>query len=145
MYTYNNNSMSTIKGVFPLGGCDYIVENCNHRAKIGTNITDFKLPKPAIEKLKDLLKPWRVACTIQWYNAGDSMAKHVDNANKHGRVLSCSILLTDNFEGGDLMIEGERANLTKGDAIIFSPADEHWVTEVTKGTRVTLAVWGVSE
>lgn len=134
-----------IKGIFPAGGCDYIVENCNHEMKLFTNIVDFKLPKVAIQVLKGLVKPHRVSCTIQWYNEGDYMERHIDNENKKHRVQSCSILLTDGFEGGDLIIDGEIAHMEKGDAIIFNPSQPHEVTKVTKGTRVALAVWGIDK
>ena len=33
------------------------------------------------------------------------------------------------------MIDGVKANLEKGDVLQFDASAEHWVTEVTKGTR----------
>ena len=73
------------------------------------------------------------------------MQRHIDNENKRHRVQSCSILLTDGFEGGDLIIDGEVAHMEKGDAIMFDPQQPHEVTKVTKGTRVVLAVWGINK
>ena len=137
--------MKVYKNYFPDKGCDVIVGTANHEYKLGTNITYFSLPAAAAKKLKRHHRPNKVACTLQWYEVGDTMGRHIDNIVRSERKSSMSILLTDGFEGGDLMIDGVKANLEKGDAVQFDASAEHWVTEVTKGTRVALAVWGVNE
>jgi PKHD-type hydroxylase len=76
-----------------------------------------------------------------------------ENEFLHGRVrkLSMSIILNDNFEGGEL----EFASYRKGDCevrsvdekggtvIVFPSFMEHRIAEVTKGTRYSLVVWFV--
>ena len=60
---------------------------------------------------------------------------------KRNRNLSISILLNDEFEGGDLIIEGENCHLEKRDAVLFSAMALHWVEGVWEGTRYAVAVW----
>jgi len=63
------------------------------------------------------------------------------------RKLSLSLLLNDDFEGGEFVINsGEEKNLTtvplkKGSAIVFPSFLIHKVTPVTKGNRYSLVVW----
>ena len=69
-----------------------------------------------------------------------------DNKFRHGntRKLSMSIILNDDFEGGDFEIHGEDIpKLPKGSIIVFPSFMDHRVTPVTKGTRYSLITWFV--
>mgnify|MGYP003119417792 FL=1 len=60
------------------------------------------------------------------------------------RKISCSILLNDDFSGGDLefFLNGKQlCTMEKGDCILFSSFISHRVTRVTKGHRWALVAW----
>ena len=77
---------------------------------------------------------------------------HVDSAfsqpEKNGtglqRKLSMTLLLNDDFEGGDFEInlsEPAKVDLVKGRAIFFPSFILHRVAPVTKGVRKSLVIW----
>ena len=93
----------------------------------------------------------------EWHKDGssDSLAAY-DNPESpllHGKVrkLSLSLILNDNFEGGDFEFcsynGGECVitpiELKRGDMIFFTSGMEHRVRPVTKGTRYSLVNWFV--
>ena len=74
----------------------------------------------------------------------------IGEVEKDTRKISFTILLNDEFEGGEFEIEaGSPANtervhtvdLKKGDAILFPSYTWHRVKPVTKGTRHSLVGW----
>lgn len=94
-----------------------------------------------------------------WHKDGMGSHKEIHNnpASKplHGnaRKLSMTIVLNDEFEGGDFEISGlyragiqlepELGRLEEGTVIVFPSYIEHRVTPVTKGTRYSLVAWFV--
>ena len=93
----------------------------------------------------------------KWHTDGrsDSLSAYNDPSNVHingyVRKLSLSLLLNDNFEGGDFQIAsylGEKfeamtpidLNLS-GTVLVFPSFLEHRVTPVIKGTKYSLATW----
>ena len=69
-----------------------------------------------------------------------------DNEFLHGntRKLSMSIVLNDDYEGGNFEIHNEDTpKLPKGSIIVFPSFIDHRVTPVTKGTRYSLITWFV--
>lgn len=85
------------------------------------------------------------------YQAGQGYDWHTDlifnedaHASAHVRKLSISILLNDDFSGGELQLN--RANpggpidigLQKGDAVLFASFMTHQLCPVTKGSRKSL-------
>jgi len=81
---------------------------------------------------------------------------HMDMAMGHEqpgvaeiRKLSLTLLLDDDFEGGEFQINGSNAHepiivpLQKGRAILFPSFMIHRVTPVTKGKRRSIVVWVV--
>ena len=87
---------------------------------------------------------------------GDHLSTYDEPYNefKHGHVrkLSMTVLLNDNYEGGEFQFatySQEKCNITtpefnKTGMIIVFPSDmEHRVTPVTKGIRYSLVVWFV--
>lgn len=70
------------------------------------------------------------------------------NPNPHGtglhRKLSMTLLLNDDFEGGDFEINlssPTKINIKKGTAIFFPSFVLHRVTPVTQGIRKSLVIW----
>lgn len=60
------------------------------------------------------------------------------------RKLSMTLLLNDDFEGGDFEINlstPQKINIKKGRAIFFPSFVLHRVTPVTKGIRKSLVIW----
>ena len=66
------------------------------------------------------------------------------NGDASNRKISCSILLNNNFEGGELqffMNGSETCVMSMGDTILFSSFISHRVTRVTEGERWSLVAW----
>jgi PKHD-type hydroxylase len=65
------------------------------------------------------------------------------------RKLSLTLLLDDEFEGGEFQINGSNAHepivvpLHKGRAVLFPSFMIHRVTPITKGKRRSIVVWVV--
>ena len=55
------------------------------------------------------------------YKTGDYVKKHVDTSSDQHRTLSCSLILNDDYEGGEItFFDGEiKPNLKRGDLLIF--------------------------
>jgi len=71
--------------------------------------------------------------------------EHIDHSDLHPRVLSCSIILNDNYEGGDFSFFGGEHIIKKkaGSAVVF-PSNfcfPHAVTPVTNGDRHSIITW----
>ena len=84
------------------------------------------------------------------YDAGDKghYDWHMDVIPSHQtRKISAVVLLNDDYEGGNLQIDGKDLTETigAGNVIIFPSYLLHKVDEVTKGTRNSLVVWGIGE
>ena len=79
------------------------------------------------------------------YKTGDYVKKHVDTSSDQHRTLSCSLILNDDYEGGEItFFDGEiKPNLKRGDLLIFpsSFTYPHQVLPVTSGTRYSIITW----
>ena len=79
------------------------------------------------------------------YKTGDYVKKHVDTSSDQHRTLSCSLILNDDYQGGEIsFFDGEvKLNLKKGDLLIFpsSFTYPHQVLPVTSGTRYSIITW----
>jgi len=77
----------------------------------------------------------------------DTFLGGIDPNFKGTRKLSLSLLLNDDFEGGNFLInEGEekmpiKISLKKGTAVIFPSFMCHKVEPIIKGNRYSLVVW----
>jgi predicted 2-oxoglutarate/Fe(II)-dependent dioxygenase YbiX len=72
---------------------------------------------------------------------------HVDHYKDSPRILSCSIILNNDFKGGELSFFEEKNNIKfspkKGSAIVF-PSNfcfPHAVLPVTEGNRHSIVTW----
>ena len=79
------------------------------------------------------------------YQTGDYVKKHVDTSSEQHRTLSCSLILNDNYDGGDFtFFEGEyKISKSACSAIVF-PSNfcfPHAITPVTNGDRHVILTW----
>jgi len=80
------------------------------------------------------------------YEEDDNYQTHVDDFKQAFRRLSISIVLNDNFKGGDLkFFNKEQYTVRKNQAIVFPSSWQypHQVTPVTEGTRWAIVIWTV--
>lgn len=73
------------------------------------------------------------------YSEGGYALPHLDPDSK----ITYNIMLDDNFEGGDVYLEGTLQDFKKrGDVVFFNGAKQlHEVKEITKGKRKILSIW----
>jgi hypothetical protein len=72
------------------------------------------------------------------YNIGGKHALHYDFINTFDREWVLSLVLNDDYEGGDLVINGEIVPHEKNIAILYSGALKHEVKSVTFGSRFVI-------
>ena len=91
------------------------------------------------------------------YEVGDHYKTHMDSIGTHStrylakdnpnlhnktRKMSMSLILNDDYEGGDLILFNTRIPKQETGSMIFFPSFlSHEVTPVTKGTRYSLVMW----
>tara|TARA_R100001244_G_scaffold33982_1_gene31560 strand:+ start:1278 stop:1808 length:531 start_codon:yes stop_codon:yes gene_type:complete len=71
--------------------------------------------------------------------------EHIDNSDTNPRVLSCSLILNDNYEGGDFAFFGGEYIVPKkaGSAVVF-PSNfcfPHAILPITEGDRHAIITW----
>lgn len=79
------------------------------------------------------------------YNKGGFYIQHTDSFKAFPRAVSCSIILNNDFEGGEFAFFDRelKYKLEQGDAIMF-PSNfmyPHEIMPVTKGTRYSIITW----
>lgn len=81
------------------------------------------------------------------YFKDDHHAAHVDTVFAHDRELQRKISIVlmlsnkNDYTGGNLVVNGQRIDLDKGDIVMFKPTTTHVVEKVEDGVRKTLASW----
>ena len=67
--------------------------------------------------------------------------------NEKTRKLSMSIILNDDYEGGEFEFYGHKKSIkpTKGTVIVFPSYMVHRVKPVTKGIRYSVVAWFCGE
>ena len=88
-------------------------------------------------------------CFYDYHQDGDGVTTYDDPENEwlHNktRKLSMSILLNEDYEGGDFKFYGAKETVlkekAKGTVLVFPSYMQHCVEEVTKGNRYSLVVW----
>lgn len=79
------------------------------------------------------------------YHTGGYCLSHIDSFSKITRTVSCSMLLNDDYEGGEFAFFDRRIkhSLSKGDVIMF-PSNymyPHEIMPITSGTRYSIITW----
>jgi PKHD-type hydroxylase len=88
-------------------------------------------------------------CFYDYHQDGDGVTTYdtPENnwTNNKTRKLSMSVLLNEDYEGGDFKFYGDKEvalkEKTKGSILVFPSYMQHCVEEVTKGNRYSLVVW----
>ena len=88
-------------------------------------------------------------CFYDYHQDGDGVTTYDDPENEwlHNktRKLSMSILLNEDYEGGDFKFYGAKETVlkekAKGTVLVFPSYMQHCVEEVTKGNRYSLVAW----
>ena len=82
---------------------------------------------------------------VKKYIEGDHFGHHTDNyfgmSDKLDRKISILIMLSDNYEGGNLEILGKSIHGKKGSVIAFPSFVPHSVSNVSSGERWSLVTW----
>ena len=76
---------------------------------------------------------------------GGEYKEHVDHFDLNPRILSCSLILNDNYEGGNFSFFGGEyiVKKKKGSAVVF-PSNfcfPHAVVPVSNGDRHSIITW----
>jgi PKHD-type hydroxylase len=97
---------------------------------------------------QNLVLPARISTPMfVRYEMGMSYGRHHDSARVGGLRADASVtlFLTDGYDGGELLIEGERSvegiKLEAGSAVVYSSGTIHRVAEVTRGVRLVATLW----
>ena len=115
------------------------MEECNKGAEWGFDISSAESYQIAKYDVGDYYKPHLDSIGTQstrW------IAK--DNSHLHNktRKISMSLILNDDYEGGDLILYGAgKVKQEIGSMVFFPSFLLHEVGPVTKGTRYSLVVW----
>lgn len=77
------------------------------------------------------------------YRNDGEYGPHTDSAVMYGlrTDLACTLFLTDGYEGGDLVIGGQRVKLGPGECIVYDCWRPHYVEPVTSGERIAVIWW----
>jgi PKHD-type hydroxylase len=84
---------------------------------------------------------------LSQYNEGDFYGWHKDfnGGDLSNRKISTSLILNDNFNGGELCFFGPNGELplkvNKGSLVVFPSFELHKVNVVKEGTRFSLVSW----
>lgn len=103
------------------------------------SLTNLKLNKFICEKFNEPIDNLYVIHRLIYIENGFAR-KHKDRFTTHKTV---SLLLSDEFEGGDMYINDRKVSLNKkGEFILFNGGkDWHEVKPIIKGVRDVLIVW----
>jgi len=126
-------------------------ETINKNLKIRKRIDDsiFDCTKEVIKKYNQKFKNCYVSkdsgYNLLKYEKGGFYKQHVDSFTEIPRAISCSLILNNNFKGGEFSFFDNKLihPLKKGSAIMF-PSNflyPHSVLPVTDGTRYSIVTW----
>ncbi len=106
---------------------------------VGRSIINYRSNHPFADVSDD------TGYNVLRYGVGSFYREHVDSYDTNPRVVSCSIALNDDFEGGEFaFFGGEKLyRLNKGDVLMF-PSNflyPHQILPVTNGTRYSIVTW----
>jgi Rps23 Pro-64 3,4-dihydroxylase Tpa1-like proline 4-hydroxylase len=79
------------------------------------------------------------------YKEGQFYTQHTDSFKTHPRSVSCSLMLNDDYEGGEFgFFCGEKKYKLKKGSVIMFPSNfmyPHEIMPVTKGVRYSIITW----
>ena len=124
-----------------------LLKNLKNRKKIDEDI--YTCVKRIILNYNQKFKHCRVSkdsgYNLLRYEKNNFYHEHVDSFTEIPRTLSCSLILNDEFKGGEFSFFNNEIiyNLKKGSAIIF-PSNflyPHSVLPIISGTRYSIVTW----
>jgi len=124
-----------------------LLKNLETRKKIDEDV--YTCVKQVILKYNQKFKYCHVSkdsgYNLLKYEKNNFYSEHVDSFTEIPRTLSCSLILNDEFKGGEFSFFHNEIiyNLKKGSAIIF-PSNflyPHSVLPVISGTRYSIVTW----
>ena len=155
-----------IQSIIDVGKSQKLEEaNIGGQSNTSNNIRSTKISwimdKTILLTLKDKMleinksKNWNYDVTDMFpfqysvYHENDHYDWHVDTGSAYlkqkERKISFSLILNDNYEGGELEFKDSNKNmsldLNKGDMVTFPSFLEHRVKPVLNGTRISLVGW----
>ncbi len=145
-HTGNVGELRRCKNI-PLSIEDIIGVNKEKREKLDASI--FNIVSKCIVEYKRIHPTCLISkdsgYEILKYDAGDFYKEHIDEFTDVQRILSISIALNDDYEGGNFSFfnKTDKFKLNKGDIIIF-PSNfmfPHEIEEVKSGTRYSIVTW----
>jgi hypothetical protein len=117
------------------------------RKKIDADL--FSCVQTAIQSYSEMLPNLRIkedtGYELLRYETGQFYTEHTDDYPGIPRIVSCSLMLNDDYEGGEFAFFGGTIRYVpkKGSAIMF-PSNflyPHEIMPVTKGTRHSIITW----
>ncbi len=104
--------------------------------KIVARVKDSPIPKAHF--VEEISAP-----KFNRYRANGSYEIHTDAALIRGvrTDLACTLVLTDDYEGGELCIDGREIRLPAGEVLVYDCWRPHQVKPVTKGERIACIWW----
>lgn len=98
-----------------------------------------KLSKFGINSMPEIIKVIR-------YEEGQEFKYHIDNGGDYDyRIKSISIQLSDEYEGGEMVVWGYDGDIlvdkTIGNMILFNSELPHQIFPITSGVRYVLVMW----
>lgn len=123
------------------------IKNFNHRKLLDDRIFNCvsSISRNYCKKHKYLTVSRDTGYTLLMYNEGGFYVQHTDSYLDSLREVSCSLILNDDYEGGEFAFFNRelKYKLKKGSAIVF-PSNfmfPHEIMPVTKGTRYSIITW----
>lgn len=138
--------------------CDVIGISCkdiiaqNHDYRLGLDSEIYNCVHIALDMYEKQFAPKEGLCIeedtgyeLLRYKEGQFYVQHTDHFKENPRVISCSICLNDDYEGGEFAFFGRKIKikLGKGDILMFPSSFmyPHEVMPVTKGNRYNIITW----
>lgn len=78
------------------------------------------------------------------YGEGDAYHEHADAGWMGWKIrtdLACTIFLTDDYDGGELCVNGAQIKGEPGTCVVYECWRPHWVNPVTRGERICAITW----
>ena len=124
-----------------------VIQNSLHRQQIDNIV--FESVKTCIKKFNDIFEHSHVAEDTGYqllrYNIGQFYKQHTDSFILEPRLVTASIHLNENYEGGEFAFFYRKLKykLNKGDVLMFPSTFmyPHEIMPVTKGTRYSITTW----
>tara|TARA_Y100001972_G_scaffold126272_1_gene179604 strand:- start:257 stop:859 length:603 start_codon:yes stop_codon:yes gene_type:complete len=120
-----------------------LLKIAKHYADRANSITNWQFQLDMVEPLQ--ITKYEKNGHYDFHSDGNGFSRTVNNEKT--RKLSMSIILNDDYEGGEFEFYGHKKSIkpTKGTVIVFPSYMVHRVKPVTKGIRYSVVAWFCGE